>query len=47
MTAAMVEQRKFGDTGLSVSVIGLGAGQIGLHDADLSLPDARRVGKNV
>lgn len=32
MTAPMVEQRKFGDTGLSVSMIGLGAGQIGVDD---------------
>ena len=28
----MVEQRRFGDTGLQVSAIGLGAGQIGEHD---------------
>ena len=33
-TENMVKIRKFGDTGLSVSMVGLGAGQIGEADVD-------------
>ena len=41
MTGRVIEQRRFGGTGLTVSVIGLGAGQVG--EADVSEPQAERL----